>query len=421
MKSVEDDVSDFVQLAATWGARYLGCGGPTSRLEEKISAAGEKFGFDTQAFAVPTGVFVSASAKGSKAITTFKRLRDTSINFTELERMENLLNDLAKGSYSLESLVSENALLFNEPLAFRKTYPPWVVTLATFVVGFSSSLLYYGETLGPLLSGLLTVIVYWSTSSLGSRLRLSGIFCDFFGCLLAFLIAGAVSRFFNLAPQAIVVGSLIMIVPGLTITAAISELAEHNFVSGTVKMAKGILTLLAMGIAYLLVRDLAGLWSFINSGMRDVVGTPATQVISSWTLIGLHLAITAAFSIYFQVPKRAVPWAIMTGLMSWMVFHQFKSGQIMVIAAFCSSLSVGLASLILGRIFHLPSQIYSVPGILSLLPGMLALSSFQSFTQSGSTQDIGFRVAVVACSIVFGLFTARVPFMLSRKFKVDFQ
>ncbi len=76
--------------------------------------------------------------------------------------------------------------------------------------------------------------------------------------------------------------------------------------------------------------------------------------------------------------------------------------------------TVGLLSLLFSRFFHVPSQIFSLPGIFALVPGMLALSSFYGHGNN-SGMEIGTRVAVVASSIVFGLFTARIPFVALRK------
>ena len=48
-----------------------------------------------------------------------------------------------------------------------------------------------------------------------------------------------------------------------------------------------------------------------------------------------------------------------------------------------------------------------------MLPGMLALMSMRSFAmgQEQSGLDLMFRVILTAGSIVFGLFTARMPFV----------
>jgi uncharacterized membrane protein YjjB (DUF3815 family) len=54
-----------------------------------------------------------------------------------------------------------------------------------------------------------------------------------------------------------------------------------------------------------------------------------------------------------------------------------------------------------------------------MLPGMLALSSFRYFAagDSDSGLEFSFKVAVTAVSIVFGLMSARLPFVVRAKMK----
>jgi uncharacterized membrane protein YjjB (DUF3815 family) len=79
-------------------------------------------------------------------------------------------------------------------------------------------------------------------------------------------------------------------------------------------------------------------------------------------------------------------------------------------ASFLASLTVGLVSLSLAKIYQWPSQVFSTTGILSLVPGLLALSTFYSLSEQSSQGTIAYRVALTAGAITFGLFTARMPF-----------
>ena len=114
----------------------------------------------------------------------------------------------------------------------------------------------------------------------------------------------------------------------------------------------------------------------------------------------------------FQVPRKALVWSTLTGFCSWSIFRFFQDSSYVTLASFIASTAVGVLSIGLGKIFRIPSQTFSVPGILALLPGLLALTSFK-FLATG--QDLGgvqtaFKVTMVAGSIVFGLFVARIPF-----------
>lgn len=400
----------FLLIATKVGRRYLGCGGPTSRLEEKLSEAGTRYGYRTEVFATPTGIFVSSVApNGTRLATLLDRIKESSMNLTELRFMEQLLDRLVSGKADFAEIIQE----LEKPQA--KSYPLWLLLIGAFGVGAFSSHMRFGSATGLFLSGLLTAIVYFFTNPFVNRLRISGIFGDFGGTIIALFGAGLCSQYFELPPEAFAVGSIALIVPGLTITTAISELADQNFASGTIKLMKGALTLFAMATAYILVRDFAYYWLdssdiWFGKGFRGANLVPWMTVVNNAGMI-------LSFGIIFQVPRTALAWSTVTGLIGWFVLQFTQVPNSLAIPPFFAAMAVGMTSLTFSRFLNLPSQIYSVPGILSLLPGMLALSSFTSFGSTGAKTgpDVVFLVTIAACSIVFGLFFARLPFMIIRR------
>ncbi|MBI3557982.1 MAG: threonine/serine exporter family protein, partial [Deltaproteobacteria bacterium] len=185
-------------------------------------------------------------------------------------------------------------------------------------------------------------------------------------------------------------------------------LADQNLVSGTAKLMQAILTLLALGLAYMLFHDLSDSLHLLPA--PSTPQRPLSMAISTFAI----LVSVSCFGILFKVPPRALPWATLTGLLGWLVLRLFSSADYLVAASFLGSLSVGLVSLTLGWRYKVPSQVFSVPGMIAMLPGMLALTSMRNLAmgQQAHGINLAFRVAITAGAIVFGLFTARIPFAL---------
>ena len=74
------DVEEFLRVSGQCGRGYMASSGPTSRLEEKLSQAGQARGLLTEAYATPTALFISAKKDG-KIITSLERIKDNEINF----------------------------------------------------------------------------------------------------------------------------------------------------------------------------------------------------------------------------------------------------------------------------------------------------------------------------------------------------
>jgi len=402
-------ISDYLHVAGLAGKHYLATNGPTSRLEEKVSQGGELLGYQTDVYVTPTAMFISMRDQG-KIYTSLETIHDNVINFSDMLFYDKIVNGLSNKSMSLDEarhkLENFKTSKFSFPL----------VTSAAFLIGFLSSYPKYGHLIGGLGSGLIAALVYIVGRPLGHRLKFSGVFTDFVGCFLAFVLSIIAGSIFGVPIPAFVIGSVILIVPGLTLTSAISELAEHHFVSGTVKMMKALLILVAMGVSYLLVENLLTSMGYTSDIVmkRIIVSNffkePWFQIISRFIMI-------ASFCVFFHVPLKAFPGAIFCGMASVLVLDLFKDPKMFVLASFTAAMTVGVISLVLARIYSWPSQVFSTTGILSLVPGLLALSAFYSFSETTAQGVVAYRVALAAGAITFGLFTARMPFRFYNSIK----
>lgn len=395
-------MSEYLQVVGDCGKKYLATGGPTSRLEEKIVQSGQSLGYNSQIYATPTAMFVSVQQAG-EIVTSLEVVPESTMNFTDMLYYDSVLDRLSSGSLTLRD-ARERLLNFKS-----KKYVFPLVTISSFLVGFMASFPKYGSWVAAIGSGIITSIVYLLNRPLARKLQLSGVFTDFIGCLVAFILALVAGTFFELPIPAFVIGAVILIVPGLTLTSAISELAEHHFVSGTVKMMKSILILVAMGVSYLLVENM-----LVSYGMSTKMLVtdlhPSGLIAHPWFQVVCRIILLTSFCVFFHIPLRAFPGAIFCGLASILMLDQFKDPKLFVLASFSASLVVGLVSLTLARIYNWPSQVFSTPGILALVPGLLALSTFYSLSDSSPQGLIAYRVALTAGAITFGLFTARMPF-----------
>lgn len=402
-------VSDFLQLTGQIGKRYMAAGGPTSRLEEKISQAGKSLGYDCDVYGTPTAMFVYAR-DGQNYFMSMERISSHETNFTDMLFYDSLLEDLSHA----RTTVNEARTRLD---TFKsQKYKIGVVVLSAFLIGFVASYPKFGHFLGALCSGVITALVYVLNRPLGRKLKFSGVFNDFIGCFFSFIISAILAATFEVPVAMFVIGTILLIVPGLTLTSAVSDIAEHNFVSGTVKMVKSTLILIAMGVAYILIENIGvyiGLdqTAFVLTQARpEFVDNYGFQFFCRMVMVG-------SFCIFFHIPPRAIPGAMLCGVASVLMLEQFRDPNMFVLASFMASLTVGLVSLGLSRFYKWPSQVFSTTGIISLVPGLLALSSFYNLLADSGRGAIAYQVALTAGAITFGLLTARMPFRFYNSIK----
>ncbi len=413
---------EFAEFAVEFGRQYLSSGGPASRVEEQLEELAAQFHLSAEVYATSTGIFVTAShaekneetpsinavseAKTPTHCTRLARIKENRINLSKLCSLEEVLLPISKGKQSvLEGLIClKRAARYWSP-----TYTTTQRLFAAFFMGVAMSFPIFRDIQAAFVSGIITTAAYEVTGPRFSRMIPSSVFRDFLGCVTTLVLAVMASKFLGGTAEAYSIGGIILLVPGLALTTAISELADQNFVSGTAKLMSAFLTLLALGSAYLLVQE------FYPSAIlkNQIINRAHADLLFS--VLGLVVTVSG-FAVIFSVPQKMLPWAVLTGLTGWLLLHQFETAQYAILASFLSSFGVGVVSISLSRIFAMPSQVFSVPGILAMLPGVLALSAFRSLAAGNESIGIetAFRVTLVAVAIVFGLFFARIPFEFLR-------
>jgi uncharacterized membrane protein YjjP (DUF1212 family) len=404
-KSPDTELLDFMLRFAKL---YLAGGGPTSRLEEGLARLGARFGRNTESYATPTGVFVTISdpAGATEPKTAIARVRESGTNLGLLVKMEKTLADLVDGKMSL----GEASQHFDAPSFLASQYRDWQLMAAACGVGFTVSFSAYQRFGAAFVSSLIAGIVWMLSLRFLKRQFANPLFSDFIGAFLALALAAlAHGLVAPLALEAYALGAIVLLVPGLALTTAISELADQNLVSGTAKFMQATLALLALGLAYLIFQQLSFSLA-LRSVLQPVVHKSQFGFVSTLSI----LANITCFGVIFRAPPKALVWSTITGTAGWASLEMLTDTRAASAGPFLASFVVGLVSLGFGRMFRLPSQVFSVPGIVGMLPGMLALSSFRYFASGDPNSGVAFsfQVAITAVSIVFGLMTARIPYVL---------
>ena len=406
------DIHQFENFALTAGCKYLEVGGPTSRLEDKILQLGETYGLQPEVFATPSAIIISAMSDKKRFTSSLKRIKESSVDLNLLFKIDVLFDKVIQKEFTIHEA---NKIIANKDYS-NDLYARTTISLASFLVGFLASYLHFQSFPSGALSGLLSLMLVAFIQPFFTYLAFTRIFFVFFASLFSIGVSAFAEAYLNLPIEASFIGSLIVLVPGLMLTTAVSELAEHNFVSGTVKLVNGVLVLISIGTALFIGKDIIGLLN--PKALPLNFNYASTSPVDLWTSISGTLLIMLAFCIQFQTPKRLILSAMITGIAGQIGFELFKNASSYALPSFVAALFIGLVSLSFSRIFKTPSQIFSVPGIVSLVPGVLSFTIYNS-TSLGSGNDQPdskiLTVAIIASSLVFGLIMARFPFRLYRK------
>jgi uncharacterized membrane protein YjjP (DUF1212 family) len=374
-------------------------GHPAHRLEEALEATSQRLGLEAQFFSTPTSIFASFGPVEGQH-THLIRMDPGAADLGRLAKVDRIALRVirgelspAEGSRSLDALDSETS--------------PYgrAVTLLAFAIASTSAARFFGGGLPEVAAAGLTG---FSTGLLafvvGSREHLVRLFEPGAAFVVTALITLLSLTWTPISVSVAVMGGLIILVPGLTLTVAMTELASQHLVSGTARLSQAMLVFLTI------IFGVAAGGRLVTLVMGAAPSTVTPIGLPAWTEWAALAIAPISFAVLFQVERRDIPWVMITG---WLAYGTSTLGNTWFdpeLAAFIGALSVGIASNLYALLLDRPSQVTLVPGVLLLVPGSLGFRSVSSLLEREVITGVetAFQMALIATALVAGLLVANV-------------
>ncbi len=386
---------------ARLGRMLLGHGCSTHRLESALHYAAAAHGFHAEVFAVPTGLWMSlaqADEGFTHAAPTVRlvRVQQWSIALDRLAALDGVFNGIADGRLDVRGAhAAMDAIQSRAP----RHHTLWVV-LAGGTASASAAAAFGARPMGILLAGLVGLISVALGVQLGRRGR-TRLLVDFSAGVVVGLAAWAAGELDpTLARKPLVLGGLIVNVPGLSLTAGLSELAHKNLVSGTARLLDATMVFLSLlfgvGSVWALERAVSGALPPMTEGLP-----PSLWVAGLATIIA-----GVAFLPLFSVHPRDASAAVIGGLIAWgAAITTERAGLAGPAAAFVGALACGLFANLMARLRDRPAQVFLVPAIVLLVPGALGFASIDRALYGDPAGGVAgaLQTLMVAAALALGL------------------
>ncbi len=353
------DYYALLDMAVDLGYELAMAGAETYRVEESIRRVLLAYGLESEIFAIPNSLIVSIETPEGKPMTRLRRLGQHGNDLDAVERFSAL-------SRAFCSQVPDPALgqtWLRETRKRCRKYDFRLTLLGNFMASAGYGLFFGGTWLDTIWSGLLGILVGLINhylDSIRTNPFFSTITASFLMALTAYA-AGAWGLTHN--PDAAIMGTVMLLVPGLLFTNAMRDIIYGDTNSGVNRIAQ--VFLIAAGIAL----GTAAAW---NSA-RLLLGEPADQYILSYgpviTILGAVIG-CAGFTIVFNVHGHGAPLCALGGGLTWIVYLlvvHFGGGDFF--ANFLASTFAGCYAEAMARIRRHPAISYLVISLLPLIPG----------------------------------------------------
>ncbi len=393
--SVDATYAQRIAFVCEIAARLHRYGTTAQRLEAAVMALARPLELDCEPWSNPTGMILSFSDPtkplGTSDVTRVIRLAPGDNDLNKLCMADRVADAVAAGRMSVAQ--GHTALRkLDRPMGMR---------------GKQVQVLVYGLSAAGV-AGMwrLPWLDIATAGVIGLLIGLLGFYTDRKPALrdandaLAALLAGAaavlVASFVGpLNLNTVVIAALVILLPGMSLTNAVNELASGHWVSGTARFAGAVTTVLKLTVGAV-IAVMAGHMLGLEPVARASRPQPEWE---EWAA----LAVTAcAFAWSFRTSRRDFPWVVAAAMCSYAIARFAGDVWGSPVGVFLSALTFTACGNAFGRWAKRPGATIRLPGIIMLVPGSTSLRGVLTLVQQQNV-DAGQAALLTVMNVVLAL------------------
>jgi uncharacterized membrane protein YjjP (DUF1212 family) len=373
-------------------------GASTARVEDAMTQLAKRFGIEGQFFVQPTSLFAAFGAAGIE--TRLVRLHAAEIDLSKLVRLDRVLSAVARGEIAVGVAKRRLDAIVQRP---ARRHRGAIVVLGHMLAGAAVARFLGGAWREVITAMLIGLIIGALARFARKRVALGRVLIPLSAFVASFLAVVLGNWLSPQSPQVAMIAGLVVLLPGLTLTIAISELATNHLASGTARAAGAIVVLMSMGFGVAFGARLAA--ALIGPMTMTTPKEPP-----DWTLLVALLGLPLSVAAISRAPWREVPFMAIGSIAAYYgaEFGQSRLGP--ELGAFLGALVAGLCANSYARWRYKPSAIIAVPALLMLVPGSVGLRSVNALFADQVTTGIetAFSAAMIALALGTGMLVAGV-------------
>lgn len=239
--------NELLEITSDIGCLMIKYGAEIFRVEDSIkriiSAYCSDKNINVEVFAIPAGLIVTIQADGEMPMTQTKRISSRCTNLDRVDKLNTLSRFICRTKPDFETVKKHI-----DEIKRRKEYSFKTIVISYAVVGFTCALFFDGGIKDAVMAGFIGALIKL-TSALLDKIKpsifLKSVVCSILAASLAILSMklGITERF-----DKIIIGSLMTLVPGITITNCMRDFIAGDFFAGLYTMTEAIIIAAGMAV-----------------------------------------------------------------------------------------------------------------------------------------------------------------------------
>ena len=405
------DYYALLDLVTDLGYELAMAGAETYRVEESATRILSTYGLRAEVFAIPNNLTVSIETPAGKPMTRMRRIGPHGNDLDTVDQ----LSALSRNICSCKPDVLEARQWLKQICANKRSYSFPIYILGNFLGAAGYGIFFGGTWLDALWAGFCGILVGFVNRIL-DKIKTNQFFqtivAAFFMSLCAYA-AAALGLTDN--ADAVIIGPMMALVPGLLITNAMRDIIYGDTNSGVNRIVQVFLIAMALALGTAAAwRTAATIWGEPVSVTGLDHGFWTESIAAGIGCIG--------FAILFNIHDKTVFFSSLGGLLTWMVYLTvIELGGSAIMANFWAAFFAGFFAEIMARIRKKPAIAFLVVSIFPLLPGagVYYTMNYAVRQQTALFASTGLRTAAVAGIMAVGILLASTLFRMYAVWKTQ--
>ena len=353
------DYPVLLDLATNLGYELAMAGAETFRVEENISRVLAAYGVESEVFAIPNYLAVNIVTEDGQHLT---RMRRIGAHGNDLDAVE-MYSGLSRAYCNRKPDPAEGIKWLEYVQKNKRHYSLPVIYLGNFLGAAGFSMMFGGNLMDAVCAGVCGMLVGLVNRVLDAKM-VNSFFSTIASAFLMAILAYAMGTFgISANPDAVIIGALMLLVPGLLFTNAMRDIIYGDTNSGINRVVQVFL------IGAAIVLGTATAWNLATK----LWGSPVSSAGISYSILVQCICAWVScigFSILFNIHGPGILICALGGFLSWGVYCLvLRWGGSDILAYFWSAIFSSFYAEIMARIRKYPAISYLVVCIFPTIPG----------------------------------------------------
>lgn len=237
------NTKQIMEIAALAAEILLSSGAEIYRVEDTAKIICKSYGVECECFVIPTGFTISCTGPDNETVTYVKRIENRTVDLHKIDSINafsrNLQNENMKYEDAIEHLKNiERMPYFNQLTS----------CIAAGLISFSFAMLFKGTVMDSMVAFFVSMLIFKVKNTIESI----GFF-QFFEYFVSGMIAGGASLIAHkiypvLNLDKMIIGAIMILVPGVTITNGIKDALYGDLISSFTRLGEALFIAVAVGV-----------------------------------------------------------------------------------------------------------------------------------------------------------------------------